>query len=279
MTQGPWNTPSSDFPSNVQPAYVQAPRVSALAVSSLVFSLVCCLPGTGAIAAALGGGALVSIGKSQGRLSGRPLAIVGLVLGLLFSALWIAVALGVSATWANVRQGVTPALTAFENADVSKIKPLMTADLANAVGDEQLLRFSAEMKQKLGRPEGLPTNLITVVQFYLGLMSGGSLPPAYVAQMMAKPPTALFVPVPVEFTKGRATVLLQLPADGRAQASSGNFNGILRNVIILMADGTEIKLLPDDVVSGKPAAKPAPGPDSSDAPATTEEPVKKKPGF
>ena len=221
----------------------------------------------------------MSIGKSQGRLSGRPLAIVGLVLGLLFSALWIAVALGVSATWASVRQGVTPALTAFENADLSKIKPLMASDLAGAVGDEQLMRFSAEIKQKLGRPEGLPTNLVTVAQFYMSVMSGARLPPAYLAQMSSQPPTALFFPVPVDFTKGQATVLLQLPVNGRAQASAGKFDGMLRNVIIIMADGTEIKLLPDDVASSKLSDKPALTPDSGDAPATTEEPVKKKPGF
>jgi len=279
MTQGPWNTPGSDFPSNTQPAYVQARRISGLAVSSLVFSLVCCLPGTGAIAAALGGGALVSIGKSEGRLSGRPLAIAGLVLGLLFSGVWIALTLGASATWASVRQGVTPALTALENADLSKIQPLMVSELTGAVGDEQLLRFSAEIKQKLGSPVGLPANLLTVTQFYISTMFGGTLPAAYLAQMSTQPPTALFLPVPVQFTKGQATVLLHLPVSGRAQASSGKLTGLLRNIIIITADGTEIKLLPDDVASGKLAGEPATAPDSSEAPASTEEPAKKKPGF
>ncbi len=221
----------------------------------------------------------MSIGKSEGRLSGKPLAITGLVLGLLFSGVWIALTLGASATWTTVRQSVMPALTAFENADLSKVRPLMMSDVAGAVGDEQLLRFAAEIKQKLGRPEGLPANLLTVTQFYFSTMFGGTLPAPYLAQMSTQPPTALFLPVPVEFTNGRATVLLHLPPSGRAQASSGKLQGLLRNVIIILADGTEIKLLPDDATSGKPAAKPAATPNSSDEPTTTEEPAKKKPGF
>src|SRR5438128_267310 len=69
-------------------------RVSALAVSSLVFSLVCCIPGSGLVGTILGGAGLIRIGRSDGRLSGRALAFIGLALGLLTTILWLAFGVG-----------------------------------------------------------------------------------------------------------------------------------------------------------------------------------------
>src|SRR5262245_11130022 len=91
MTRNPYEQP---LPGEEMPAEDVRARVSGLAVSSLVFGWLCCIPGSGLIGTILGGAGLVSISKSDGRLSGRTMAFIGIVLGLLGTALWLAVGVG-----------------------------------------------------------------------------------------------------------------------------------------------------------------------------------------
>ncbi len=71
----------------------QAPRVSLLAVSSLICSLICCLPGVPLIGVLLGILSLVAMaGKSH--LTGRGLAITGIVLGVILSIIQLLIAAG-----------------------------------------------------------------------------------------------------------------------------------------------------------------------------------------
>lgn len=71
----------------------QAPRTSLLAVSSLICSLICCLPGVPLIGVLLGILSLVAMaGKSH--LTGRGLAIIGIVLGLILSILQLLLVVG-----------------------------------------------------------------------------------------------------------------------------------------------------------------------------------------
>jgi hypothetical protein len=64
------------------------PRTSGLAIASLVLALVGAFTVVGTVAAVLCGlGALLSIGRSGGRLAGAGFAVFGLILGVLFTAL------------------------------------------------------------------------------------------------------------------------------------------------------------------------------------------------
>src|SRR6185295_12076795 len=94
MTRNPYAHPIEDEPGEPVRA-----RVSDLAVSSLVFGILCCIPGSGLIGVILGGSGLLAIGRSDGRLSGRTLAFIGLLLGVLGSAGWLAIGVG-------IRQGI-----------------------------------------------------------------------------------------------------------------------------------------------------------------------------
>ena len=66
-----------------QPAF-EPGRTSRLAISSLICSIICCLPFTTIPGILLGAGALLAIGKNAA-LRGRGLAITGIVLGVIFT--------------------------------------------------------------------------------------------------------------------------------------------------------------------------------------------------
>ena len=66
-----------------EPAF-ESGKTSGLAISSLICSIICCLPFTTIPGILLGAGALLSIGKNAA-LRGRGLAITGIVLGVIFT--------------------------------------------------------------------------------------------------------------------------------------------------------------------------------------------------
>ena len=68
--------------------------MSGLAVASVVFGLLCCIPGSGLIGTILGGAGLIRISQSEGRLTGRGMAFFGLVLGLFGTVVWLALGTG-----------------------------------------------------------------------------------------------------------------------------------------------------------------------------------------
>jgi hypothetical protein len=271
MTQGPWQNYGGPAGQSSDGIVVPA-RTSILAVSSLVFSLVCCIPGTGAIAAALGGGALVQIGRSEGRLTGKALAIVGLVLGMITSVIWIGGALGASAMWNGLRMAVEPAIASVQSSDVTKVKSLLTTQAAAAAGDAQIHKFSAEVNDKLGKFQGITASLIDVVSFYSSLSS--IMPAEYLQEMQLG--KSAFLPIPIDFEKGKAVIYFKLPAGNQSSAQSGSFAGMFTNIIIVLPDGTRLVML-DEAAAGANAPT-KPGAPPADAPADGTEPGK-KPGF
>src|SRR5690349_14731093 len=69
-------------------------RTSILAILALICALICIIPGMGLLAAILGISAAIGISGSRGRVGGMGLAIAGIVLGLLFSMIWVGIVLG-----------------------------------------------------------------------------------------------------------------------------------------------------------------------------------------
>ncbi|MEO0482991.1 MAG: DUF4190 domain-containing protein [Planctomycetota bacterium] len=83
----------ADFGAGDADAYATGPeRTSVMAILSLVFGIVC-VPFFGVLAVLLGILAFIGIGSSKGRVGGKGLAIGGILLGLLFTGLWIGVGL------------------------------------------------------------------------------------------------------------------------------------------------------------------------------------------
>ncbi len=100
-------------------------RTSILAILSLVCSLICLIPGTGVLAAIFGISALVGIRGSRGRVGGTGLAIAGLIVGLLFTMVWIGIVVGMNALMQEFTgKLVAPMNQAIISMDANRIRLL-----------------------------------------------------------------------------------------------------------------------------------------------------------
>jgi len=249
---------------------VARPRTSVMAILSLVMGGLCCLPITGPVAVALGGASLYSISRSEGRLTGKPMAVIGLVLGLISAAVWVSFAVGASSEWNSVRQSAMRMVTALENGDIAGVRQALPLASKAGLTDLQVQRFSAEVQTKLGKVKGVPTNFGEIIKYYMNIRS--ALPPEILAEMTDKTNPVRYVPLPVDFEKGRATVLLRMTQSGQNITSALD---LVENLVISLPDGTLLRLIEKPTPGATPLTTPESDP-AADAPTEVE---KKKPGF
>ena len=133
-------------------------RTSGLAVASLVCGLLCCIPGSGLIGTVLGAVGLVRIGQSEGRLAGRGMALVGIVLGLLGTLFYIGGTLGVMGVLngLNVYGDVARGL---DKGDHSAVRAMLSPSTAGSLTDEQIGAFAQRVRDEWGAFTGLPKGL------------------------------------------------------------------------------------------------------------------------
>ncbi len=133
----------------VDPAEI---KTSGLAVGSLVSSLICCLPVTTILGVLLGIAAVFSINANPAR-KGKGLAVTGIVLGILFTA--IQIPLGTKAYHfivdytAFVQSGPAAALEAGFNGDAAAFRSHFFGAGATA-SDAEATRFTDEMRSRYG---------------------------------------------------------------------------------------------------------------------------------
>lgn len=218
-----------------------ASRVSVLAILSLVCSLVCFVPGLSVLAIILGIAALLVIGSSQGRLTGRGLGIAGLVLGLVVTALQAAVVIGMFQIGSYFSQGFTgpvaDTMTAVEQGDVSAVARNFTPQRAPLVTQERIDAFRAAYTAEVGAFDHVPSGLLELLRAYSML---GQQMQGYTASAT---PGADEIPVPGFFAGGGAIVVVV--ADIPQQAQGGP---ILRfeDLCVVTPDGTRIWLIGPD---------------------------------
>ncbi len=142
------------------------PRVSLLAVFSLLSSLACCLPGFGVLGMGLGGSALLAISHSQGRLRGKPAAAVGILLGLMATALQGAFVAGVVMGWNYYIHDMAPTTARLiERAaagDVTGARTTLAPDANQALSDEAIQRFAAAAQGAYGNVQGAAARISQV---------------------------------------------------------------------------------------------------------------------
>lgn len=228
------------------------PRVSALAVCSLVFGLVCCIPGSGLLATILGGAGMVRISKSEGRLSGRTLSFIGIALGIMSTAGWLAIGVGCgqaySAFMTRVFVLAQNNIKAVESADWATARKLLDSKVAAGLTDDQLKAFRDGATQKFGAIIGMPQ------QFDFNRMFNQQ-PNLVVSSKQTT------LPIPVDFKNGQAwlVVVTNSPETLRDILWGGkSIEGIVTNVGIV-AGNQELWLI-DPAAKSKPAAPKAPPP-------------------
>jgi len=240
-------------------------RTSILAILSLVCSLICLIPGTGVLAAVFGISALIGIRGSRGRVGGTGLAIAGLIVGLLFTMVWIGIVVGANALMQEVAgkvvAPVNQAIIAMDAGDSSKLRETLTPDVNKAVTDQQIADFRSAYQAELGSCKGMPTQVWDFFSAYMPLK----------AQMQPLQGRNDMIPLPVNFDKGPALVVLWINAPGGTVhvGPKGEEKLPIKNVTIYTTTGKEFSLLPLESTLVPKVADPAlpPTPDAPAAPA------------
>lgn len=275
-------------------------RTSILAVMSLVIGIIavipgiCCIPGPGVIAVLLGGISALLIGRSLGRLTGMGLAITGIVLGLLASVFSVFVLIGASSineeASAQFFKPAAATLRQLEAGDHPTLRKALTPEASAKVTDQQIVDFVANYKTSLGSFKSAPEDIIDVIRSFMKLAETQNQ-----ANQRFGQPGQNFIPIPAEFSQGRALVIILFePASmGKAKTPSSapgapaTLGPIAVNIGILTLDGKEIWLWDLDEsrklmvgpgggprgMPGLPPPPPPPPPPSGSAPTDTKPPA------
>ena len=222
-------------------------RISGLAVGSLVFGLLCCIPGSGVIATILGGAGMIRIAQSEGRLSGRGVAFVGLLLGLFGTMAWLALGVGGMYTLGRFGEFGTMVQNLQSSSDVASVRAALTPPAATAVTDERAAEFAAELTALTGKYQRMPQGLAEWARDYRAV---GPL----ISQAGSRSNgTKFLLPLPMHFEKGLA--LVEIHGDSSATGPGGA--AVIENIAVQTLDGKKIWLVP--LPAARPGGPAAPG--------------------
>ncbi|MGD9693064.1 MAG: DUF4190 domain-containing protein [Phycisphaerales bacterium] len=203
MTQNPYEQREESWGADVADEYVGEQRLSLMALFSLIFSLICFVPGAGLVGALLGIGGLVSIGKSRGRLTGKGLAITGLVLGLILSVLWGSVVVGFGQAYRFYRDRMIPPVAMLVESiekDPAAARTGLTEGAAKSVTDEDMAQFAAALRAHYGEFREAPKDFGSLLQTF-----GESMGAQNQDQTMRGGQRG--VPVPLQFERGGVLIV------------------------------------------------------------------------
>lgn len=248
--------------------YVEPQRVSMLAVTSFVLSLICCIPGVSLIGAILGGLAIVRISQAGGRLSGRGLAIAGLVLGLLFTMLWVGLTVGAGRAF-NELAMVGQTMEAIDQRDYVRARQNLTPAAEAVATDTRLEEFRAEINAEWGSYQRMPRGLGEWFSAYFQVMQRAG---QQGVQFGTRPGE---LPVPVYYDNGQVLVIFM--TDAAAGASPGGM-ALFSDIIVYDQQGNPMSLIPPGTVPPRrqrpaaPPAGPVDPPEAAPDPAQTPPP-------
>lgn len=216
------------------------PRTSAMSIASLVTSLGCVIPGVGLLAVVLGIVALGLIGRARGRLSGRGLAATGIILGLISTVLWGAVAAGGLQAWTFYTKQMAPvgdrAIMAAAAGDLDALRAEMTQSAGESVDAQRMAFFISTIEDDQGAIVSVETNISTMSQAF-GRVFGGSQGGGGGAQ-----PGSDVAPVPVALRCAQGDVLAWPIFDAQS------FNGgtpLLADIMVQLPNQQAVTLLED----------------------------------
>lgn len=163
--------PAAFDPYREPPAFDDRPaRTSVMAILSLIASLpgCCCVPGLPLVGLLLGAISLSFIKNSHGRLTGRGLAIAGLLLGIIMTALQAFVAFGAAQGWTYYRKQMVPHAETFMSAaasgDIAATRATLSPDADAALTDDDILAFMAAADLSAGPFVRVSTDFGTLIE-------------------------------------------------------------------------------------------------------------------
>lgn len=160
--------------------YPDPPRTSLLAIFSIICAIPCaCLPIVGIVpgllGVTLGAVSLGLIKRSNGRLSGRTPAVVGIFLGLLMVVLNVALLIGMTQAYTYYQNTMQPVAETFfvsaSQGDYTKARSVLTTTADADVTDEKIASFIEAIEVNEGRITGVTANLAQVFESFADVYS------------------------------------------------------------------------------------------------------------
>jgi len=246
------------------PIFEAPERVSLLAIFALVFSLLCFVPGMGLIGSIMGVAGLIVIGASRGRLSGRGMAIAGIVLGLIFSMIWAGVGLGMMKVWSTMKtemiEPTSQMLSDIEGKNYAAARTRFNPVIGPTITDAQFDAFRNAYQTDAGAYQGMPTSVVEVWTSYAAIGKA-------MKNVNESGPSGTIIPVPGNFANGPRLIVLHMQPGNTKKPGDGMWS----NLTILSGTGAFIELLPKaGQTTGVPDEESTDTPSTPDAPATPE---------
>lgn len=272
-------------------------RMSVLAVISLVCGIIGCVPPLFLLAILLGVVAIFLIAGSKGRVRGTGLAIGGVVLGLIFTAMWVFIGIGAVSVAQELNKTIImpsqAALTGLEKGDRTALRKMLSSTASTNITDAQIDQFAADVKAEFGSFRAVPDSFMDLFEAWkrAGQAMGQAGQSGGPSQQFNN-----MIPWPVEFEKGQALLLLEI--DNRGSKGGPLFHniGVARPDmskeiwLVQRSGGTAAPSTPapggatttpgttPGATPDAPATTPPPPPANPDKPDETKAPEKKEPG-
>jgi hypothetical protein len=219
------------------PTLATPERVSFLAVLALICGILCFPPGTGLLAIVFGIAAMVLIAKSHGRLAGRGMAVIGMVLGVTFTVMWGAIAIGSATVLQQLRDTrlvpTAETMRAIQDRDYQKATQYFDPSVRDRLSPEVFDTFRSAYTQQVGDFRQMPTGLWDIFETFMEERD----------RLRGQQVDLRFenvLPVPAQFDQGLAVIVIPIPTD-RDPLVSEDPDAL--NLGIVTPDGTQIWIL------------------------------------
>jgi hypothetical protein len=226
------------YAANLDNPLAEPPRTSILAISSLVTSLICCIPGLSVIGTLLGVVAMFRISSSNGRRRGTGLALAGIILGILVSLAWVMMAIGAVSAAKEFSRSMGQMVNVLKAPTADELRNGLAPALGAKVTDEKWNAFKAEIEAEIGTFKPIPDNVMGLLQAY-----------GQVGQPMQNFKEQNAMPVPLLGTKGNALLVLQFTPGGTPAAPDDNLLQIFlkqaRGLYVELPSGKKVVLFDD----------------------------------
>jgi len=233
---------------------VEPTRTSLLAILSLVAAIIC-VPPLGLVAVLLAVFALIGIGKSEGKVGGKGIAIAGLVIGLLVSLIQVAIGIGIFQANAAVESGLlaptADVMQGIESGDLQAVRAGLIPASSSVLTEEHVASFRDFYQSEYGSFKSTPQGML---EWIMAAAEMGE------KMNQAQSGAQNIVPLVVEFDSGNAILILEMSTAGGGGGTTGSMAPI-RNFGVIDSNGQWVWLIPPDALTA--AAQPA-APDDTD---------------
>jgi hypothetical protein len=244
-------------------------RTSVMAILSLVFALICFIPGFAVLGALFGVASLVAISRSGDRLTGRGLAVAGLILSFIVLAVHIGIVLGAGKLWTVFKKEmVEPAsqtMVNIDQGDLAAARKVLAPEASKRISDDDFKAFRDQYQAELGSFADTPKT-------FWGIVEGYSVLGQQMQQVSGR--NDALPALPANFDKGKALLVFQFDPVTAQSGGGGQIFPPIVNITIIAPTGSKWTLYDPQRGSGsgsgggaiKPEKKDATPPEKPDAP-------------